>query len=223
MNATRKTALFRSFFAAATAALALVAAPAAANTTSLGSTKIDDTADSRSTCQTPLVEHPFARFGDDRDYVLAPGGAFEGLAPGWQLSGKAGVVNGNEAFFVHSQQDTRSLSLSPGAAAITPAFCLDLTYPSFRFATKAMTDPGAAQLRVEVVYPDVPRPEWADVIEFDGKQGNHAKTGWRVSQDVELKPDFGGDAAGERRAALRITAVRGTWRVDDLYLDPRRH
>jgi hypothetical protein len=63
---------------------------------------------------------------------------------------------------------------------------------------------------------------WEEVIEFDGRQGNYVKNGWRISPEVDLKPDRGGDHAGERMAALRITAVRGDWRVDDLYVDPRR-
>ena len=59
----------------------------------------DTTSASRATCEAPLIEQPFLSFKDDRDYVLAPGGAFEdGSLAGWSLEGGAGVAAGNEPF-----------------------------------------------------------------------------------------------------------------------------
>ena len=76
--------------------------------------------------------------------------------------------------------------------------CVDLDYPHFRFAHKFVgKDPAGGKILVEVVYPQLRSPEWTEVIDFDGKQGQLA--GVRelaYSQDVELKPDF----AGSRRA-----------------------
>lgn len=63
---------------------------AQADTTPLGSTPLFATAESSQTCSAPLIENPFARFGDRRSYVMAPGGSFESTAlHGWQLSGSA--------------------------------------------------------------------------------------------------------------------------------------
>ncbi len=37
-----------------------------------------------------------------------------------------------------------------------------------------------------------------------------------------MKVDLGGKQAGFRRVAFRFTALSGNWRLDDLYVDPRR-
>jgi hypothetical protein len=86
-------------------------------------------------------------------------------------------------------------------------------------------DPAGGKILVEVVYPKLANPEWTDVIEFDGKASMEVGAGWRLSQDVDMKPDFGGDVPGARYVALRFTALRtgysGEWRVDDIWIDPR--
>jgi hypothetical protein len=48
---------------------------------------------SPSPCRAPLFENPFGRFGDHRNYVLAPDGSFEDpVLSGWQLSGATRVT-----------------------------------------------------------------------------------------------------------------------------------
>jgi hypothetical protein len=50
---------------------------------------------------------------------------------------------------------------------------------------------------------------------------------WQASADIPVLPERGGAAAGMRRVALRFTSVAangnaGDWKIDDLYVDPRR-
>ena len=79
---------------------------------------------------------------------------------------------------------------------------------------------------MEVVYPQLPRPVWTEVKKFDGFQGDPVASGWRISPDMDLKPDFGGSVPGARYVALRFTAVKkasttAEFRVDDVFIDPR--
>lgn len=84
-------------------------------------------------CPESDVSKAFAKFGDDADYALAPGGDFE-VGSGWKLSGGAKVVSGNESLGV--SPGSRSLKLPLGAVAVSPEFCVDETNPHFRFASK---------------------------------------------------------------------------------------
>lgn len=201
----------------ATGALAL---PAHANTTPLGATAIGYTDASDKTCDRRGFARALLPFGDDRWYTLAPSGDFDaGHAPGWQLRDGAGLAS--------DAARRTSLVLPAGASAISPGMCVDLDYPHVRLAHKVVGE-GArdVELKIEVVYPKLPDPEWTEVKQFDGYQGDVVASGWRLSPDLDLKPDLGGDVPGARYAALRITAVAKSptsaefW-VDDVLVDPR--
>ena len=216
-------------FAVALVALSVGVEGAAAGSTPLGSTPIVTTPQSWQTCNAPLLERPYAPFGDTRDYVLAPGGSFEEPgAPGWQFSRGASTVPGDDAFTEKgklntSHADARTLELTRGASVISPAMCVDLNYPLFRFTSRAMTTPDSSEILVEVVYPNTLRPAFEELTQFDGKQGAFKSSKWSVSGEIDLKPDLGGSLWAGRLAALRFTALTGTWRIDDVYVDPRRH
>ena len=176
----------------------------------------------RETCNHPLIEQPFTAFDDHRDYVLAPGGSFEDPSlPGWTLERGAGVAPGNDPFNVRGSQDSSSLALPAGASATSPAMCVDLNYPTMRFVG-FQDDEKDAGLDVEVLYPDTPegKPEWHKAKSFKAKR----KDNWNVTKDVKISPERGGKIPGGRPLALRFTndADHGTWRIDNLYVDPRR-
>jgi hypothetical protein len=204
--------------------------------TPLGKTKIIETPDSRKTCDNPLIEHPFAKFRDYADYVLAPGGKFDGSITGWQLVGGAKLITTDKG---------KSLQLPKGASAISPAMCLDLNYPTFRMYHKVVKPkpglvggllggvlglvlgtPEAAKVRVEVVYPQVAAPQWTQMTKFDGREGVSAGNGWRLFDPIDLKPELGGALPGARQAALRFTVLDAASKesvlIDDVYVDPMR-
>jgi hypothetical protein len=209
-----------------------IAGTAHADSTPLGTTQILETADSRTACENPLIEHPFAQYGDNLDYVLAPDGNFNASVAGWQLAGGAKVVATDKG---------RSLQLPKGATAISPSMCLDLNFPTFRMYHKVVKqktgllggvlslvlgDADEAELKVEVVYYEIANPVWTEMKQFDGRQGTSAGNGWRLSDHIDLKPDLGGSAPGARQAALRFTvedADKGeSFLLDDVYVDPMR-
>lgn len=76
----------------------------------------------------------FAKYGDQADYSLAPGGGFEGTNT-WMLTGGAQVQSGNET--TGASPGSRSLFMPLGSTATSPEFCVDDTNPYFRFAMKS--------------------------------------------------------------------------------------
>ena len=67
--------------------------------------------DAPSECPDPLIEQPFAPFGDGRDFVVvAPGGAFDGDGTDWRLNDGARVSEG-------------SLLLKEDGRATAPSMC----------------------------------------------------------------------------------------------------
>jgi hypothetical protein len=178
------------------------------------------TEESVRTCEAPLIEHPFAPWGDHRDYTLAPDADFENpeLA-GWQLRG-AQRVAGNEPFKVHREQDASSLRLRVGQSAVSPLMCVDLNYPTFRLFAEAQGE--GARLKIEVAYPKSKKPSYHEVGSLSA--ADYAE--WKPSEDVNLVPERAGSKPGARGLALRFTAVgpkgsTASWRIDDVYVDPR--
>jgi hypothetical protein len=194
-----------------------------ANTIPLGNTQLLVSAASTRTCNSPLVERPFARFRDQRDYIMAPDGSFEdAVLEGWQLSGGAKRVTESDPVDLGTNDGRGMLAMPKGGVAISPTMCVDLHYPTFRLLGKAVRLPDSAAFRIEIVYPDAPDPHWEDLTQFDSRQFVYAGSGWLLTSDLDMKPELGGATAGFRRAAFRFTALSGDWRMDDLYVDPRR-
>ncbi len=193
---------------------------------------IVETAESRATCDYPLIENPFTQFGDYLDYVLGPDGKFSDGGAGWQLAGGAKVIQSDKG---------QSLQLPKGASAISPSMCLDLNFPHFRMYHKVVKpkygllgnviglvlgDADDAEIKVDVVYHEIAHPVWTEMKKFDGKQGVSAGSGWRLSDKIDLKPELGGSEPGARQAALRFTVVDAdrneSFLLDDVYVDPMR-
>jgi hypothetical protein len=189
-------------------------------TTTTSGISVLETPETRQTCQAPSLVQPFAGLGDSRDYVLAPGGSFEGKdLDGWQVR-KAVSDKGGSPLEVSDEDNKRSLKIPPGGSATSPAMCVDLHYPTMRLMAKGQQGKGV--LQVEVIYPDSDNPVFQPV-------GSLAAAGkdWQASDDVSVFPERGGAAPGMRRVALRFTSAAndgtaGEWKIDDLYVDPHR-
>jgi hypothetical protein len=182
----------------------------------------DTTTKSRETCAAPQIEQPFASFRDSRDYVLAPGGSFEDpTLAGWSLEGGAVVDSGNEPFNLRGSADANSLVLPAGASATSPTMCVDLNWPTMRMVGYQQGEKDA-ELDVEVLYPEAPgkAATWHKAKTLKAKR----KDGWHLSDDIKLSPNRGGKFAGGRPVALRFTSDsdHGTWRIDNIYVDPKR-
>jgi hypothetical protein len=142
-------------------------------------------------------------FGDTNDYFLAPGGDFEtGIWAGKDVeradAGKPWSLAGPTA-----------LLLRDGKRGTSPMFCVSERHPHLRFFAR-----GAAgdALQVEAIENGVVTA----LVVVPGTGG------WELTSIVPLATLLGylGDEGHDVK--LRITAVRGTWLVDGVYIDPYR-
>ncbi len=205
------------------AALLAVPGTALAEETEVGEMTGDtatavQTTETNTTCTNPVLSTPLIAFGDLREYFTPPGGRFEDRGDsGWKLSGNAQYNNPNSPFAVLGLTDRESLRLQPGGIATSPAFCVDVNYPSFRFFLADFQARGG-NLKVEVIYPDMK----GDNVLLAAKMQSGKE--WQLTPDVMLTPEYAGTDPGWRKVALRFKASgdNADFRVDDLIVDPYR-
>jgi hypothetical protein len=89
----------------------------------------------------------FLAWGDDASYALAPEGDFSATDE-WTLSKQATVVPSADPF----SGAQHSLQLGHDGQAVTPAMCVNLDNPTFRFFTRDLGGNGKANLKVDVLY-----------------------------------------------------------------------
>jgi hypothetical protein len=160
--------------------------------------------DTAPTCDGQVLSQPFKSYGDSNYYTPVPGGSFADSAPaGWQLNG-ARVQNG-------------ALTLPAGSSATSPTVCAGLEHPTMRFFAKSagLLPLGSVSvlaetslgLTVELPLGLIsPGSSW------------HATPQYMVLANLlPLLPN------NYTPLAFRFRAVTGTWSVDDVYLDPRKH
>jgi hypothetical protein len=166
--------------------------------------------DTPGVCDTNATQ-PFARFGDNRYYVLTPGGSFEPGAQAWKLSGGAKIVSGNETFYVRSSADRYSLYLPAGSAATSPPMCFDPGDWTVRFFSA-----GTGTVRVKIVVKSL----LGFLSVLDGGSVSSGST-WKPSADVRLLlTNLCGVLATDSISLRFVPANTTGLRIDDVYLDP---
>jgi hypothetical protein len=164
-------------------------------------------------CDAQSLSQPFLRWADVANYTLNPGGAFEDGAANWLLSGSS-VVSGNESFNVTSADDSKSLSIPLGASAVSAPICVGIEHPDLRFFAKA-SNPNAS-LRVDVIF------ETASGDVLTAPVG--AATGtpnWALTAPMPVVANLLALMPGDHTAvAFRFSAYGGSFRIDDVYVDP---
>lgn len=191
--------------AAAVAALAALAIPTAAAAGPL--------TDNAPGCESQILGQTFLPWADVASYTLNPGGSFEDGAAGWSLAG-ASVAGGNEPFKVTGQSDDNSLSLPGGSSAVSAPICVGIEHPDIRFFANA-SNPGA-RLNVEVLFEDGAGNVLSAPI--GSITGN---TGWAPTAPLPIVANMLALLPGNHTAvAFRFRSSGGSFRIDDLYVDP---
>ena len=169
-------------------------------------------------------EQPFYAWDDYDWYGLAPGSTFatSSKPSGWTLKNALVVAGGNPH---RPFSDGYSLYLKPGGYAITSPFCIDQLSPYSRMFA-VTTTPNAAYpdgLKVEVMYTDaVTRRTVTRPVGTLGQEGAWNATAKFPLITTEMSPRW--DSYGRATAKYKFTAINGTaWRIDDLFIDPKRH
>lgn len=168
------------------------------------------------------AQHPFLRFLDPLPYTLAPDGGFEAGAAGWQLSGGAKVVSGNNSYYL-SGPGSMSLQIPSGGSATSPPMCVPLLLPVVRFV--ATGGSLLSTLKVEAVWKDaagrqksielLPAPlgggrSWAPtlpLLQVGGTLNALTLNGLTTEMSFRFTPRGG-------------LFGSGTWKIDDIYVDP---
>jgi hypothetical protein len=165
-------------------------------------------------CSDAALSQPFLRWGDSNAYELVAGGSFEGSLSGWSLSGAAQRVTGSEPYGASGSVGAYSLSLSSGASAQSPFTCVTASYPSFRFFARNSTL--LSTLLVQVVYKTALGNVALPI-------GTVALSGaWGPTLPMLTGSIAGGVlSGGTAQVALRFTALTGSSRIDDVFIDPR--
>jgi hypothetical protein len=155
-------------------------------------------------CNSAVLTQPFAPWGDPAWYELAPGGDFEESA--WALSGGAQRVPGSEPYAATGSLGSWSLELPAGSSAQSPPTCVDAAYPSVRFFIA-----GTGSVVVSIVVGNTEIPAGVAV----------AASRW-MPTPVMLTSSavVAALSDGVAQVSLRIRALTGDPRVDDVYLDP---
>jgi hypothetical protein len=161
-------------------------------------------------CAYPDAEQVFAAWQDEGYYQLAPDGGLEEGGNGWTLAGGAALVAGNETSYLNSPNDAFSLSIPFGGSATSPRVCVDANTPAFRLMT-VNSGAESSKLRVTVIYE----------LTTGTKTRNsdvRAEDEWEPTKPLQL--DVDGEVERVARISFAPRDEKGTWQVDDLYIDP---
>ena len=155
-------------------------------------------------CNAATLSRPFATWGDFASYELAPGGDFE--KPAWTLSGGSGLVRSSEPYAATGKLGSWSLALPAGSSAQSPATCVDAAYPTVRFFVG-----GTGSVAVTIVAGDVKIPAGIAV----------AGLGWQPTLVMLTSSAVVASTTdGVAEVSLRLTALSGDPKVDDVFIDP---
>ena len=172
-------------------------------------------------CGYTAFEQPFQNWGDSDYYLLAPSGSFEAGAPDWTLSGGAAV--GSPGSPIVPASSGYALALPAGSSATTPPICVDSGSPYSRmFAyTTVRNFKQKSTLKVDLIYTDNSgRLTTKQVGVLPEEPYWDATQQLTLPKPVTIRPD----ANGSLSVRYRFTPLYSTaWKIDDLYVDPRKH
>jgi hypothetical protein len=167
-------------------------------------------------CSDFETSQPFMPWADPSEYILDPGGSFEGGADGWALNG-AEVGSGNEPYYANEDGGTSSLHIGSGDSATSSTICVGLEHPTLRFFARNSGSP-LATMRVSVRFEDA----YGDVhsLPIGLVTGGG---GWQPTLPMvvtaNLLPLLPGNYTPVQ---FRFTPQGGDWKIDDVFVDPKR-
>ena len=174
-------------------------------------------------CPSRAFSPVFAPWGDLGAYTAAPNGGFESGLDGWTVSGAARLVDDNAGLVAGSAMGVHALELPPGSSVTSPRICVSAGYPTSRmFGHTTVRNPlTGSTLQVDVLYTERTRGSASskklgtipDRLVWDATRKLSIAQG-----QLNIKPD----SDGNTYVSYRFTPLyKTTWRIDDLYVDPR--
>ena len=168
-------------------------------------------------CPDQQTSRPFLRWLDPISYVLAPNGGFESGSAGWQVTGGATVVSGNESFNL-SGAGSHSFYLPSGSSATSPAMCVDTLDVFARYVGKNRGLVALSSLKMDAIVKDSAGHTFVLPAGV-----NTGLSSWAPSlQSVALLNVLGLLNDGRVTVSFRFQPIGlgAKWQIDDLYVDP---
>ena len=163
-------------------------------------------------------ERPFARWGDNAYYKLAPNGSFEEGSNGWTLSGGARVVRDGNTL----RSGSWSLRLPAGSSATAPAACVKLADLGSRFFLRNTGSPSGS-LRVDVTYRSLlglfTVTSNLGTVTTGGEWQPSPKYGHVISNLLGTLA-LNSDLAASLRFKFTPRGWGAEYQIDDLFVDP---
>lgn len=174
----------------------------------------------RAACPSAATAQTFQQFGDEDYYSLIPNGNLESGSAGWSLNG-ASVVAGNESYKIGGAVDSSSLSIARTGIAVSPPFCIDETYPTFRFFADTTRAPWTS-LSVRLRYTNSSRRTVETKL---ASLSDYQFGSWAPTVKLPLSTKL---PLWQRGNTLTVRLVfdpvsfGSPWSIDDVYVDPYR-
>jgi hypothetical protein len=122
---------------------------------------------------------PFSEFGDSNQYVLLSGSNPDSFDPtGWSLSGGATVVSAAVADGTHGQV----LDLPAKSQAVSPALCVDPSYPDLRSMTAQLA--GTQGVYVQVQFETA--NGWGSALAMGYDKNTTGTPGFAASRELQI-------------------------------------
>jgi hypothetical protein len=171
-------------------------------------------------CPVTPTTKAFSVFGDTADYSLVQNGHFEAGTTGWSNT-KSAVASGNETWKVRSKSDAKSLAIQPTGVAVSPAFCVGVEHPNFRFFARRTSGTwGVLNVKLRWTGSDGKTNETV----VGALSGDPYKS-WLASPKLPLATTLPLWQSGQT-ASVRLVFdpedFGGAWVIDDVYVDPYR-
>jgi hypothetical protein len=171
-------------------------------------------------CPTTPTKKAFQKFGDTADYSIVSNGHFESGTSGWSLT-RASVVSGNEPHKVRSSTDAKSLAIQPTGVAVSPAFCVGIEHPNFRFFARRTSGTWGV-LNVKLRWTGSNGQTNDTVV---GSLSGDPYKSWLPSPKLPLATTLPLWQSGQTvsvRLVFDPEDYGGAWTIDDVYVDPYR-
>jgi hypothetical protein len=181
-------------------------------------------------CPKSATSHPFSAVGDNANYALVPGSAFEGSAPGWSLNGAEVAEESGEGENQNGQYSedpqasgsadpshVHSLHVKSHGQAVSPAFCVSSEYPTYRLYYKKQKGGPNATLNIALRYTD---SSGQHEVPGDALEGEHHV--WTLSPVLDLASKLPVATPGSSVTVRFVFTGSGksAWAIDEVYIDP---
>ena len=171
-------------------------------------------------CPTTPTTKAFSTFGDTADYSIVSNGHFEAGTSGWSLT-KAAVASGNESYKVRSKSDAKSLAIQPTGVAVSPAFCVGVEHPNFRFFGRRTSGTWGV-LNVKLRWTGADGKTNDTVV---GALSGDPYKSWLATPKLPLATTLPLWQSGQTTSVRLVFDPEdfgGAWTIDDVYVDPYR-